>query len=61
MKIGTWNVSSLFWSGELKVLHNELSNLDFEVVALQETRLESGIQKYDNFVLFSSGLESKKH
>ena len=28
---------------------------------LQETRLESGIQKFDNFVLFNSGLESKKH
>jgi len=38
MKIGTWNVRSLFWSGALKVLHNELSNLDFDIVALQETR-----------------------
>jgi len=61
MKIGTWNVRSLFWSGALKVLHNEMSNLDFDVVALQETRLESGIQKFDNFALFNSGLESKKH
>jgi len=42
-KIGMWNVRSLFWSGALKVLHNELSNLDFDVVALEETRLESGI------------------
>ena len=58
MKIGTWNVRSLFWSGALKVLHNELSNLDFNVVVLQETRTESGIQKSD---LFNSGLESKKH
>jgi len=61
MKIGTWNVRSLFWSGALKVLHNELSNLDFNVVVFQETRLESGIKKFDNFALFSSGLESKKH
>jgi len=38
MKIGTWNVRSLFWSGAQKVLHNVLSNLDFDVVALQETR-----------------------
>ena len=38
MKIGTWNVRSLFWSGVLKVLHNELSKLDLDVVALQETR-----------------------
>jgi len=29
---GTWNVRILFWSGALKVLHNEL-----DVVALQET------------------------
>jgi exonuclease III len=61
MKIGMWNVRSLFWPGALKVLHNELSNLDFDVVALQETRLESGISKFDNFALFNSGLESKKH
>jgi len=28
---------------------------------LQEPQLESGIEKFDNFALFSSGLESKKH
>jgi len=61
MKNGTWNVQSLFWSGALKGLHNELPNLDFNVVGLQETWLESGIQKFDNFALFNSGLESKKH
>jgi exonuclease III len=55
MKIGTWNVTSLFWPGALKVLHNELLNLDFDVVALQETRLESGIQKFDNFAILNSG------
>ena len=37
MNIGTWNVRSLFWSEALKVLHNELSKLDFDIVALQET------------------------
>ena len=56
---GTWNVRSLFWSGALKVLHNELSKLDFDVVPIQETRLESGIQKFENFILFNSGSESK--
>jgi exonuclease III len=61
MKIGTLNVRSLFWSETLKVLHTELSNLNFDVVALQETWLESGIQKFDNFALFNSELESKKH
>jgi len=60
MKTGKWNVRNLFWSGALKVLHNKLSNLDFDVVALQKTRLESGIQKFDNFASFSSALESKK-
>ena len=34
MNIGTWNVRSLFWSGALKVFHNELSELDFNIVAL---------------------------
>jgi len=61
MKIGTWIVRSLFWSGALKVLYNELSNLDFDIAALQETWLESCISKFDNFALFKSGLESKNH
>jgi hypothetical protein len=61
MKIGTWNLRSLFWPGALKVLHNELSNLDFDVVALQETWLGSGFQKFDNFTIFHNGLENKKH
>ena len=55
------NVRRLFWSGALKVLHNKLSKLDFDVIALQEMRLESGIQKFGNFTLFNSGSESKKH
>jgi len=55
LNIGTWNVRSLFWSGALKVLHNELSKLDFDIVALQEKRLGSCIQKFDNFTLFNSG------
>jgi len=49
MKIGMWNIRSLFWSGALKVLHNEFSKLDFDAVALQETRLERDIKKFDNF------------
>jgi len=60
MNIGTWNMRSLFWSEALKVLHNELSKIDFDLVALQETKLGSGIQKFDNFTLFSSGSISKK-
>jgi len=61
MNIRTWNVRSLFCSEALKVLHNELSKLDFDTVALQETQLESGRQKFDNFTLFNSRSESKKH
>jgi hypothetical protein len=61
MKIGTWNVRRLFWPGVLKVLHNELSKLDFNVVALQETRLVCGIKKFDNIIIFNSDLEYKKH
>jgi len=60
VNIGIWTVKSLFWSEALTVLHNELSMLDFDIVALQETPLESGIQKFDNFTLFNSGSESKK-
>ena len=61
MNIGKWKVGSLFWSGAIKVLHNELSKLDFDIVVLQGTQLESGIQKFDNFTLFNSRPESKKH
>ena len=61
MKIGMWNIRSLFWSGALKVLHNEFSKLDFDAVALQETRLERDIKKFDNFALLNNGLQSKKH
>ena len=61
MKTGTWNVRRLFWPGALKVLHNELSKLDFDVTALQETGLEFGIKKFENVALFNSGLESKTH
>jgi hypothetical protein len=61
MKIGMWIVGSLFWSGALRVFHNELLNLAFDIAALQETRLESCIKKFGNFTLFNSGLESKKN
>jgi len=61
MNTGTWNVRSVFWSGTLKVLHNGLSELDYDIVALQETGLEGGIPKFDNFTLFSTGSEIKKH
>jgi hypothetical protein len=61
MKIGMWNVRSLFWPGTLKVLHNKLLNLDFDVAALQETQLERGIRKFDNFAILNSGLENKKY
>jgi hypothetical protein len=37
-----------------KVLHNELSNLVFNVVTLQETWLESGIQKFNKFAIFNN-------
>ena len=56
MKNGMWNARTLFWSGALKVLHKELSNLDFDIVAFQETQFESGIQKFDKSALFNIGL-----
>jgi hypothetical protein len=55
--IETWNVRS----GTPKVLHKKLSKLDFDIVAFQETQLESGTQRIDNFTLFNSRSESKKH
>jgi len=46
MNIEIWNLGSLFWSGALIVLRNELLKLDFDIVALQEIRLGNGIQNY---------------
>ena len=46
---------------DVDTVDNELSKLDFDIVALQETWLESGIQKFDNFALFNSISESKKN
>ena len=43
------------------MLRNKLSDLDLDVVALQETQLESGIQKFDKCASFNSGLECIKH
>ena len=43
------------------MVHNELPNLDSDVVELQKTRLESGIQKSDKFVVFISGSERKRY
>jgi len=60
MNIGIWNVRSLFWSGALVVLNNELPKFDFDTVAIQETPLKSGIQKFDNVTLFNCGSESQK-
>ena len=61
MSIGWWNVRGVFWPGALKVLYSELWKLNFDILALQETRLESRIQKFEKFTLFNSGLENKKH
>jgi hypothetical protein len=50
---GRWILEhSLFWSEALKVIRNELSKIDFDLVALQEAWLGSGVQKFDNFTFF---------
>jgi hypothetical protein len=38
VNIGIWYVRNLFWSGALTVLYNELSELDFDIVALQDNQ-----------------------
>ena len=62
LNIGTWNVRSLYWPGALNTLHQELTKLSFDIVAIQETRLgESGMQKYEEFTIFNSGPKDNKH
>jgi len=47
INIGIWNVRSLFWLGALKLVNNELSKLDFDIVGIQEKQLGSCTQKFD--------------
>ena len=38
MKIGTWNVRSLYWAGSLKAAARELARYELDVVGVQEVR-----------------------
>jgi len=38
MKIGTWNVRSLYWAESLKAAARELARYKLDVVGVQEVR-----------------------
>ena len=62
LNIGTWNVRSLYWTGALNALHQELSKLNFDIVTIQETIIgKIGIRKYEEFTIFNSGSKDNKH
>jgi len=42
MKIGTWNVRSLYRAGSLKVAARELARYELDVVGVQEVRWDKG-------------------
>jgi exonuclease III len=42
MKLGTWNVRSLYWSGSLVTVSKKLSKYRMDLVGVQEVRWEDG-------------------
>lgn len=54
--LATWNVRGLFEEGALKQINNECKKYNFDVIALQETKLHGRETiELDNYILFKSG------
>jgi hypothetical protein len=59
MRSGTWNVRSLYWSGSLLTVTNDLARYKLELVGVQEVRWEKGGTVRAGSILFS--MENKNH
>jgi len=49
MKLGTWNVSSLYRAGSLKAEARELARYKLDIVGVQEIRWDIGAGDYSFF------------
>jgi len=62
LRIGTWNIRTLFKPGALKILIDEVTRYNLPIVALQEVRLlGNGNVKSGSHIIFYSGLRSNRH
>jgi len=59
MKIGTWNVRSLYRAGSLKAAARELARYKLDVVGVQEVRWDKGGTVKQGIMIFSTGKEMK--
>ena len=57
MKIGTWNVRSLYRSGSLKAAARELARYKLDVVGVQEVRWDKGgtVREGDYYFFYGKG------
>jgi exonuclease III len=53
MRIGTWNVSSLYRSGSLKTVARELGKYKLDLVGVQEVRWDKGgTEREEDYAFF---------
>jgi exonuclease III len=53
MRLGTWNVRSLYRAGSLKTVARELGEYKLDTVGVQEVRWEKGALKGQRIIRFS--------
>ena len=62
IKLGTWNVRSIFESGALTNIISISNKYDMEILALQETHLKGNeITELGKYTLFTSGSENRRY
>ena len=59
MKLGTWNVRSLYRAGFLKAAARELARYQLDVVGAQEVRWDKGGTIRAGIIISSTGKEMK--
>jgi len=57
MKLGTWNVRSLYGEGSLKAAARKLERYKLDVVGVQEVRWDEGGTVRKEIMIFSTGKE----
>jgi len=62
IKIGTWNIRTLYKPGALRNINSEIAKYKLHIVALQEIRwLGNGNVQAKNATVFYSGTKSNRH